>query len=402
MSSAPERDSSLRPLLPVLLTVLIDLLGFGLVIPLLSYYAEEHGANPVQVTLLMASYSIAQFFFAPFWGLVSDRIGRRPVMLVSIAGTALSLAGFAASGSLPLLFLFRTLNGACAANISTAQAFVADLTTPENRAKGMGLIGAAFGLGFSLGPWIGGELAHFGLSTPIWAAAGLSAVNFVWAAWALPESRPTTRSARSIDPRALAAGILHPIVGLAILLTFAATFAFSMMEATFALVAEHAWGMGPMQVGRMFLVIGVVGIVIQGGLIGRLARRFGEPALVLAGMGSNGLGLAALAVASLGNGDDPTSLVARWVGCVLVAVGSSLANPALSALISRGVDSDEQGAILGANQSLGALARATAPTIGGLFYHHWFRGGAFLAGAVMLILTLPLALPAVRRAHRAA
>ena len=153
------KPSSIRPLLPVLLTVLLDLLGFGLVIPLLSYYAESYGAGPVQVTLLMASYSIAQFLFAPLWGAISDRVGRRPVMLISIAGTVVSLAGFASSPSLPWLFLFRTLNGAFAANISTAQAYVADLTTRDDRAKGMGLIGASFGIGFTLGPAFGGVLS---------------------------------------------------------------------------------------------------------------------------------------------------------------------------------------------------------------------------------------------------
>ncbi|NCG21889.1 MAG: MFS transporter, partial [Rhodobacterales bacterium] len=149
---------------PVLLTVVLDLVGFGLVIPLLTFYAEDYGATAIQVGLLMASYSIAQFLFAPFWGALSDRMGRRPVMLASIAGTTIFLAAFAAADSLAMLFLFRTLHGASAANISTAQAYVADITDKDSRSKGMGLIGASFGIGFSLGPWIGGELSVYGLS----------------------------------------------------------------------------------------------------------------------------------------------------------------------------------------------------------------------------------------------
>ena len=371
---------------PVLLTVLIDLLGFGLVIPLLSFYAETYGATAAQVTALMACYSIAQFLGAPVWGQLSDRVGRRPVMLVSIAGTAISLAGFAAAPSLGWLFVWRTLNGACAANISTAQAYVADITTPENRARGMGLIGASFGVGFSMGPWLGGELSRFGLAAPIWAAAALATANFGWAAIGLPESHPVgdrARTERTVDPRALLRALGHPQVGRVLALAFAATAAFAMMESTFSLVAEHAWTMNPTQVGRVFGVIGVIGIVIQGGLIGRLARRIGEPTLVRAGYALNALGLALLAGTAAGAG--------VWVGCAVIAVGSSLANPSLSSLLTRTAAPHERGAVLGVNQSLGALGRAIGPAVGGVLYAHWFRGGAFLTGAVVLAAALLLA-----------
>lgn len=385
---------------PVFLTVLLDLLGFGLVIPLLSFYAEEYAAGPVTITLLMASYSVAQFFGAPLWGQVSDRYGRRPVMLVSIAGTALCLAGFASAPSLPYLFLFRTLGGLFAANISTAQAVVADVTEGKDRARGMGLIGAAFGVGFSIGPWVGGELSRFGLAAPIWLAAGLSVLNFGWAWARLPETRRAGAGeapGRTISPRALVRGLAHPLVGLCVLLTFCVTFGFSMMETTFGLVAEHAWQLDPVGVGRMFLLIGVVGVVIQGGLIGRLVKRFGEARLVVAGLVFTATGFALLSVSTL---PDAAAYVgaARWLGCLFTAVGSSLTNPSLSSLISQGVSADEQGALLGANQSLAALARASAPTVGGLLYRHWFLGGAFAAGAVLMFAVLPLAISAVRRA----
>jgi DHA1 family tetracycline resistance protein-like MFS transporter len=400
MSGSP---SFIRPLLPVLLTVLLDLLGFGIVIPLLNFYAEDLGAHSgLTVTLLMASYSVAQFVFSPVWGAVSDRIGRRPVMLVSIALTCLSLIGFASSSSLWMLFLFRTLNGLFAANISTAQACVADVTTPENRARGMGLIGASFGIGFTLGPAIGAGMSYFGNAAPFWFAAALSAVNFVWALWGLPETRrpgAASHERRSLDPRVWLHGLAHPVVGLAILMTFVATFAFSMMETTFGLAAAHAWGFTRASVGGFFFLMGMIGIVIQGGLIGRLSKRFGEAKLVIFGYACNVIGMALLAGAVLWK-DTGASVPMRWVGALFLALGSSTANPSLSSLISRGADADEQGAILGANQSLSALARATAPTVGGLLYDGWFAGGAFAAGAAMLALALPLAIPAVNRASR--
>lgn len=381
---------------PVLLTVLLDLLGFGLVIPLLSFYAEDFGASAVQVTLLMASYSVAQFLFAPMWGALSDRVGRRPVMLVSVAGSAVFLAAFAASTALWQLFLFRSLHGVCAANISTAQAYVADVTEPEDRAMGMGLIGASFGVGMSVGPFLGGELSPWGLAAPIWAAAALSAINFVWAFFGLAESRPVgaaATSGRTLDPRVWLSALAHPIVGMAIGLTFVQTFAFSMMESTFALVAEHAWSMDAQDVGRLFGVIGIVGVAIQGGLIGRLVKRFGERALIGVGYVCNAAGLIALALTPPGWG--------IWVGCTLVAIGISIVNPSLASLISRAATADDQGKVLGSNQSLSALARALAPTAGGLLFAHWFMGGAFMLGGILMLVALVLSIPAVRRVQSA-
>lgn len=382
---------------PVLLTVLLDLLGFGLVIPLLAFYAEEHGATELQVTLLMAVYSVAQFVMAPFWGGLSDRIGRRPVMLVSVGLTAAMLFGFAMADTLWLLFLFRGLHGAAAANISTAQSYVADVTTPENRARGMGLIGASFGLGFTLGPWVGGELSRFGYEAPILLAAGLSTLNLVWVALRLPESRPPeARQARvegegrTLSPTRLVRGLRHPVVGLCIALTFVAVFAFAMMEGTFALIAKHRWAMDATEVGRVFALIGVIGIVIQGGLIGRLTRRFGEPLLVGLGYALNAGGLAFLAFSAGG--------ASMWAGCTLIAMGSSLANPSLNALISRATRADEQGAVLGVNQSFSALARATAPQTAGVLYTVWFDGGAMAAGSLLMLGALVLSIPATRRA----
>lgn len=386
---------------PVLLTVLLDLLGFGLVIPLLSFYAESFRATPVQVTALMSSYSVAQFLCAPAWGSLSDRIGRRPVMLSSIAGTVVFLSLFASASELWQLFLFRSLHGACAANVGAAQAYVADVTTPETRARGMGLIGAMFGLGFTLGPAVGGLLAPYSLAAPIWLAAGLSAINLVWAALRLPESRrpgaASARTVRVLDPWVLVAVLRLPVVGGAIVLGFCATFSFSLLESTFALAAEHLWSMTARSVGLLFGLIGVIGIAVQGGLIGRLSARYGERPLLAAGYGCMASGMLLLAVTRpgavwLADGWGPIAL-----GCLLLAVGTSLANPSLSSLVSRSTSPDEQGRVLGVSQSLSALARALAPMLGGTLFAHWFAGGAFAAGALLLGSALLLVGPRVLR-----
>lgn len=387
-----------RALLPVLLTVFLDLLGFGLVIPLLTFYAEQHDAGPQQVTLLMACYSLAQLLMAPLWGSLSDRVGRRPVLLVSIGASALFLAGFAAAQQLWLLFLFRTLHGACAANISTAQAAVADLTPPEKRAMGMGLIGAAFGVGFTLGPWMGGELAVFGYTTPIWVAAALSAFNFVLALVLLPETRglqgtgAPAHAQRTLDPRRFLAVARHPVVGLSVVLTFVTTLAFAMMESTFTLFAEHVRGLDAPTVGRYFGAAGLVMILVQGGLIGRLVKRFGEGPLVPVGLALLSLGLLALPFAP-----PPGAMVAIFV---LIAIGQGVASPSLQALVSKGTSADEQGFVLGANQSMSALARVVGPVLGGLLFAHLAPQAPFLGAALVLAVGFGLSFVAVRQWRR--
>jgi MFS family permease len=384
----------MKPLLVVFLTVVLDLLGFGIVIPLLTFYAESFDASPLQVTLLMACYSLAQFVVAPLWGQLSDRVGRRPVMLVSIGLTAVMLAGFAGSTALWMLFLFRTLHGAMTANISTAQACMADLTTPENRAKGMGLIGAAFGIGFTLGPAVGGELGKVSLTLPLWLAAGLSALNFLLALAWLPETRHagSTPSERSISPSKLWRALLAPVVGLCILLTFLQVFSFALMESTFTLFAERAHGLRPQDIGRLFGLVGIISIVIQGGLIGRLVKALGETRLVPLGLALLAAGVFLLPLAPAG---------APLLGVFAVmAVGQSIATPSLQALISRSAAATEQGSVLGAAQSFSALARATGPATGGLLFAHAGQATPFYAAGVLLVAAAALAVPATRRAAR--
>ncbi|MDP2315423.1 MAG: MFS transporter [Pseudomonadota bacterium] len=382
----------MKPIIVVFLTVVLDLVGFGIVIPLLPFYAESFHATPLQVTLLMACYSLAQFVAAPLWGRLSDRVGRRPVMLASIGLTALMLAGFAASNSLWMLFVFRTLHGAMTANISTAQACMADLTTPENRAKGMGLIGAAFGIGFTLGPFLGGELAETSLTLPLWLAAGLSTLNLLLAMRWLPETRHAGSAPirRSIAPAALWGALTAPAIGLCIALTFVQVFSFALMESTFTLFAERAHGMRPAEIGRLFGLVGIIGVVVQGGLIGRLVKRFGERPLVPVGLGLLTIGILALPSA-------PPTLALAIVFSIL-AVGQGLATPSLQSLISRSAAASDQGSVLGTAQSISALARATGPALGGVLFSSAGPAAPFYVAGLLLGCSVFLAFPATARA----
>ncbi len=379
-------------MLVIFLTVVLDLVGFGLVIPLLTFYAESFSASPQQVTALMTVYSLAQFVAAPLWGQASDRWGRRPLLLASILMTAVMLAAFASATSLWMLFLFRGLHGIMTANIAIAQACMADLTTMETRARGMGLIGAGFGIGFTIGPWLGGELAVFGLAVPIWVAAGLSLLNFILGVFFLPETRvPGARHThRPIDPLALGRALRHPRVGASIVLTFVFIFAFAAMESTFTLFAEHAHGLRPEQIGRLFGIVGVVGALIQGGLIHRLVKRYGEAALLPPAFLTMAVGLTALPLTPLG-----PPLYAEFA---LIASGQGVVSPALQSLISRGVSADEQGEILGSNQSMGALARAAGPLLGGWCFQHVSHGATFYVAGALLAVAAAGSVVAGRRA----
>lgn len=385
-------DRANRRALGVLfLTVVLDLIGFGIVIPLQTFYAEQFHATPLQVTMLMACYSLAQFVAAPVWGQLSDKFGRRPTLLLSIALTAVMLAGYASASSLAGLFVFRTLHGVMTANIPIAQACVADLTTPENRARGMGMIGAGFGIGFTIGPFIGGELSQFGLSTPIWFAAGLSLANLCVAIAVLPETRkPDSVTAhRSISPMAMIHAVRHPVVGLCVLLMFAQVFAFAMMESCFTLFAEHAHGLKAQDVGRLFGLVGVVSMVVQGGLIGRIVKRFGERPLVPAGLLMVGVGTLALPFVPMG-----AAMAATFA---LMATGQSLVNPSLTALISKAVGPSEQGRTLGAAQSMSALARGFGPALGGVLYMQITPAAPFVLSACVLLIAAMAAWPATAR-----
>jgi multidrug resistance protein len=365
-------------------TVFIHLLGFGIIIPLLPYYAEHFGASGLTVGLLTTSYSLAQFVFAPVWGRLSDRIGRRPVLLGSLILTGVSYLVFAIATSLPVLFISRIFAGIAGATLSTAQAYIADTTTPENRTKGMGLIGAAFGMGFIFGPAMGGVLSRWGFSIPAYAAAGLATAAFFFALFRLPESLlPEEREAAARRREGAATfqeALRRPVVGLVLTIFFVTTLCFSGMEAILALFCERYFRWGPHQIGYLFAYVGIVAALMQAGIVGALAKRFGERALVRAGLFLMG---AAFVVAGL---VPPLALFLVVMG--VIAVGSGLSNPSLSALVSLATPADEQGGILGVYQSLGSLGRATGPFLSGLLFDAISPGAPlWIAGGVMVIVS---------------
>ena len=345
------------------LTVFIHLLGFGIIIPLLPYYAVTYGATGLTVGLLTTSFSFSQFVFAPFWGKLSDRVGRRPILIGSLLLTGVSYLVYAAAGSLALLFASRILAGVAGAVLSTAQAYVADTTTPENRTKGMGLIGAAFGMGFIFGPAIGGVLSRWGFAAPAYASASLALAAAVFAFLRLPESLPREARAGAAARRSrttLREALARPAVGTVLGLFFVATLCFSGMETILALFCQRFYGWGPHEIGYLFAYVGVVAASMQLGIVGALARRFGERALVRAGLALMG---AAFVTAGL---VPPLALFLLVMGAI--AVASGLMTPSLSGLISIATPADEQGGILGVYQSLGSLARAAGPFLGGLAF----------------------------------
>jgi multidrug resistance protein len=358
--------------------VFIDLLGFGMVIPVMALYAERLGASPSETGWLMASYSLMQFVFAPFWGRLSDRYGRRPLLLASIALTSVAFLMYALAPTFGWLLAARLFAGIATANIGIAMAYVADVTAPAERAKGMGIIGAAFGLGFVLGPWIGGELSHaYGLPAPGYAAAALAAANTVAAWFILREPATRTVAARRSRLAALAAELRKPGVRRLIWIYLLVVFAFAGMESTFALLSEHRYGLSPRGVGRVFAFIGVVMVVVQGGLIGPLTRRFGERGLLVAGLLLQAAGLAALpfmpGVAGLFGATFP------------LAVGNGLANPSMSSLLSRSAAAEDQGETLGIGQSASALGRVLGPLGGTYVFGELWMAGPYVGGALVMV-----------------
>jgi MFS transporter, DHA1 family, tetracycline resistance protein len=375
----------------LLLIVFIDLVGFGIVIPLLPYYALKFSASPLEVTSLMACYSFAQFFASPIWGRLSDRLGRKPILLVSLTCSVLSYLWLGFADTLWMLFAARLLAGAGAGNISAAQAYITDVTDEKNRAKGMGMIGASFGLGFTLGPAIGGLLAGSDassatLSRPAFAAALLSAIALVLAVIILKESLSPEHRRAARGPRRWALAqeaFARPSLRHIIILFFLTTTAFAGMESTFALWANSGFGWGPQQVGFLFFYIGIVLVLVQGGLVGRLSRSLGEARMALVGSVLLVLGLAGLPFS--------TDLPRLLVDMALLSIGFGILSPALTSLVSRAAGSTERGGILGVNQSGQSLARILGPLIGGFVYGAAGRDAPYYVGAAIMVAVVIMA-----------
>jgi multidrug resistance protein len=383
------------PVVIVFVTVFIDLLGFGIIIPLLPFYAESFGATALTVGMLSTSFSLAQFIFAPIWGRLSDRIGRRPIILAGLLGSFLSYLAFASVSSLPLLFLARIFAGIAGANIPTAQAVMADITTPENRAKGMGLVGAAFGLGFIFGPAIGGFFSRWGYAAPSLFAAGLSIANFTFAWFMLPETlRPEHRAtARVGRVEALRRALARPHLPLLLFTGFLVVASFSVFESTFALFAERRFHFTAATIGYLFAFVGVILAIVQGGLVGRVTRVLGEHHLVPLSLSVAAIGLLMIPASD--------SVAALLVTQAVLAVGMGFNGPALMSLVSRFSAAEDQGGVMGLTQSLNSLARIIGPLYGGFVFDHFGIGVPFVSSAAFMAVTALVATYGLWRARMA-
>ncbi len=381
--------------MPILfLIVVIDLIGFGIIIPLLPFYAEYFMASPTEVGLIMATYSFTQFLAAPFWGRLSDNIGRRPVLLVSLMGLAISYILLGLSDTLLLLFLARAIGGFMAGNISAAFAYAADVTTPENRAKAMGLIGAAFGVGFTLGPALGGILAgsdplDADFKTPAYSSAVLSGVAYLLTLFFLKESLNVKTRLKTAKKHNFFRLVSQPDICILMTLTFLCTFAFAGLEATFAMWSKRQFGWGPEQNGYLFAFVGLLGAVIQGSLIGRLVKKFGEGLLMLQGSIFLFLGILLIPFAS--------SIGVLIVAMILTGYGFSIMTPSLNSLISLKVSDQEQGEIMGVTRSTSTLARIVGPASAGLIFGVFGKDFPFYGGALIMLFVICILIVTLKR-----
>ena len=381
------------PMLIIFLTVFLDLVGFGMIIPLNPYLARRFGADPFLVGCLMTIYSLMQFVASPFWGKLSDRVGRRPIILVSLLGVGLSHIGFAFAGSYLTLFIARLLAGVFGANISTAMAYIADVTEAKDRSKGMGLIGAAFGLGFMVGPFLGGVFAlwgkhlgdepPFGPSFSAVVAGALCLANVAFAWRFLKESLPslpdgTQRPIREGRFRFLSKYLRKPVLGPLMAVYFLSSLAMAHMEASLFLIVEDRFQWDHMKASFGFGYVGIIMVLTQGFLIRRLLPRWGEARVLVVGLMFSTLGFVGIALAP--------SVAWMALAVTLLGLGTGFANPALTGSMSLLADSEEQGQVLGVNQGLSALGRVIGPVTGGLLYRDVGGFVPFLVAAGLMAL----------------
>jgi DHA1 family tetracycline resistance protein-like MFS transporter len=386
-----------KPLLVIFITMFIDLIGFGIAIPVLPDYAKsEFGASPFTIGWLIASYSVMQFLSTPILGQLSDKYGRRPILLISLLGTSVAALITGLATTLPLLFFGRIFDGTTGGNISTAQAYIADVTSKENRAKGMGLIGAAFGLGFVFGPAIGGILSRFSPHAPFFFVSALALCNATLLYFILPESVKKDSAPESEFRQnrlaALFGALKNKQFGTLTAVYFFLVIAFSIMNYAFVLYTLERFGYRPEQNGYIFAFIGIIAVIFQGGLVGRLAKMFGENALTVAGCLIMALSLFSIPYIFPNFG----GLIALLVAVALLAIGNSMASTAVTSLVSKNSSEREQGKTLGIIQSAASLSRAIGPALGGILLNNALsevddatvRRTFWTAAVIMIIATL--------------
>ena len=392
-NQASEKKSGKMALLLIFLTVFIDLVGFGIIIPVLPKCAADFGADAGTVGLLVMSYSLMQFFMTPIWGRLSDTVGRRPILLISLAMSAIGYAIWGFGTTLTMLFVSRIVAGLGNANIAVAQAYISDVTTPENRAKGMGLIGAAFGLGFTLGPALGGALSAFGIHSIGYVAAACSGIAFLFACFALPE--PKQRSQAGHDRFRLEGGFIADTLksrdlSISLLIFFLSTFAFANMETTLTLLTVAWYNFKEADISWLFTYVGFVMVMVQGGMIGRLSKKYGEKPLISIGSVLLCIGLLlTVFVKNVGG---------LYAAMTFLAIGTSIVNPSNQSLTSKLADPAKVGGVLGVGQSLSTLGRILGPIVGGYAFQSLGVAFPYYIGAavMLLVLALSFALPKLK------
>jgi DHA1 family tetracycline resistance protein-like MFS transporter len=388
------------PIYLMALTIFIDFAGFGIVLPLLPFWAERLGAGAVEVGLILTIYALAQFIFTPVLGTLSDRYGRRPIILASLLIEALSFALSALAGSLAILLVARFIGGLGASNIGSAQAVVADVTPVERRARGMGLIGAAIGLGFVVGPAMGGLLAPLGPAVPFWVAMIVALANALLVLRFLPETRRRESACATVPftNRGMG-GVLagwrrvprNPAVARLVVINLLFTVAFTAMEAVFPLFTQHSFGWKAIQNGYIFTYAGIIIVLMQGGLVGRLVKRWGERSLLIAGLIMLAAGLALLSWS--------TNLALLLVALGIVSIGDGAVTPVVSALLSFASPPTRQGETLGLAQGVAGLGRVIGPLAAGSIFVIGGPGAPFILGSVLVVLATLIALPALSSKH---
>lgn len=373
-----------KSLLIIFLVVFIDLLGFGIIVPILPYYANSFNASATTLALLLVSYSGAQFLFASFWGSISDRVGRRPIILITILGVGGSMIILGQAHSLVLLFVARILAGFFGGNISTAAAYIADITPPENRTRGMGVIGAAIGLGFMFGPALGGILSKFGFDVVAYTVSGLAFLNFIFAFFQLKEPKLPEGERKEhrnpINYNFWKTVLAQKQTGAAIIIFFIISFGISQLETSVIYFLDDRFHLTPFHAGLLLALAALPMVGIQGGAIGRLNHLFGETKLILWGSVLMVVGLVVVAFSF--------NLALLIPFMIIFSLGRGLTHPTLSGLVSRFAENGKQGAALGVFQSSASLARVLSPLLAGAIYDHVGIYVPFLVGAGFCFLAL--------------
>jgi MFS transporter, DHA1 family, tetracycline resistance protein len=371
-----------RPLVIIFLTIFVNLVGFGIIIPLLPFYAETFGASPLVIGLLFAVFSVCQLGAAPALGDWSDKYGRRPVLIFSLLGTVVSFVMLAVAHSITMLFLARIVDGLSGGNISTARAYVADITQPKDRARAYGLIGAAFGIGFIFGPALSGVLAKVSYTAPIWAAAAITLVATAMAWLWLPETVHRAHAGVGNPFRYLPELLRRGEVGRMLVIDFVYWFAFSIFQTTFALFAARRFGFDAPETGYVFSAFGVLGAIIQGGMIRPIVHRFGDATTFRWGLMFGVFGLVA---ASLSH-----TVVLFLLTLVPLAFGIGFGHPTVASLVSRVARDNEQGRVQGAASAVESLGRTVGPVWGNASLGRFGESTPYLSAAACLLLTLVL------------